>query len=562
MTKLSPIALFTYNRIDHTIKVIDSLLKNNLASDSILFIFSDGAKSESELDKVSILREYLKSVSGFNNIEYIFQEKNLGLANSILNGVDLILKSYDKIIVLEDDIVVNRNFLKYMNEGLNLYSENPKVASIHAYTYPISPFLLPDTFFLKGADCWGWGTWKRAWSLIERDGSKLKEQLKNSNLIYKFDLEGSYPYYKMLCDQIEGKNNSWAIRWHASMFLQNMYSLYPKKSLVENIGLDNSGTHTGRDLSYKFSLSDYNPKIRKLSTDQIYENKRAKLRIINFFKKINQNSNITKLILKKIKYNIKNLLNIFSSKKYWFKGNYSSFEEALKFTIGYDSNLIFEKVKNATQEVLKGKASFERDSVLFYKENYSSPILFLLFYVISKSNNTLRLIDFGGSLGSSYYQYRKLFSHLNTIEWSIIEQPHFVEYGNTNLRNKEINFFYSIDDFFAQKKAEVILFSSVLPYIANWKEIILQTIYKELDYIIIDRTPYFENPELPTRIMIEEVPKEIYNGSYPAIFFNQQELEELFSKNYIKVFELDGNDKLELKDTKVKYKATLFLRIK
>jgi len=168
---------------------------------------------------------------------------NKGLASSIIDGVTETVDRSGRVIVLEDDIVVQPNFLAFMNSGLDAYEQKTEVASICAYMYPIDPDGLPPTFFLRGTDCWGWATWKRAWDKFEPDGAKLLKQIDARNLRWEFDMDGSYPYCRMMEDQIAGRNNSWAIRWHASAYLKAMLSCFPGRSLVQNIGLDGSGTH-------------------------------------------------------------------------------------------------------------------------------------------------------------------------------------------------------------------------------------------------------------------------------------------------------------------------------
>jgi hypothetical protein len=115
---------------------------------------------------------------------------------------------------------------------------------------------VPETFFLKGADCWGWATWRRGWELFESDGKKLLRQLKDANLLRRFDFDGAYSYSKMLKDQIKGKNNSWAVRWYASALLQDKLTLYPGKSFLKNIGLDASGTHHDNNNAYCTELTE------------------------------------------------------------------------------------------------------------------------------------------------------------------------------------------------------------------------------------------------------------------------------------------------------------------
>ncbi|MFD0912375.1 glycosyltransferase family 2 protein [Methylophilus luteus] len=250
----APIALFVYNRLLHTQNTIQALKANHLSSETDLIIFSDGPRSSEQSKKVDSVRSFIKSIDGFKSIRIIERDCNYGLANSIIDGVTKVCNEFGKAIVLEDDIATSTYFLTYMNDALNHYKNNEKVASIHGYIYPTQG--LPETFFLRGADCWGWATWKEKWGLFNSDGVQLLDGLKRQKLLKRFNFNDTYPYSQMLKDQIDGKNDSWAIRWHASAFLNNLYTLYPGKSLVENIGNDGSGTHCSNTEIFTSNLSD------------------------------------------------------------------------------------------------------------------------------------------------------------------------------------------------------------------------------------------------------------------------------------------------------------------
>jgi Glycosyl transferase family 2 len=250
----APIALFTYRRLDHTQRTIAALLNNYLASQSDLIIFSDASKNEGDLEDVAKVREFLGTVDGFRSVSVIHREHNLGLANSIIGGVTEILQQYERVIVVEDDLVTSPYFLTYMNDGLEIYANDERVVSIHGYVYPVEK-QLPETFFMRGSDCWGWGTWRRGWSYFNPDGRYLLDELQRQKLTHEFDLNGAYGFSEMLRGQIAGENNSWAIRWHASTFLANKLTLYPGRSLVHNIGNDDSGTHCGTDLGFDIEVS-------------------------------------------------------------------------------------------------------------------------------------------------------------------------------------------------------------------------------------------------------------------------------------------------------------------
>jgi hypothetical protein len=239
----APIALFVYNRPIHTAKTIAALSENKLASASDLIIFSDGPRSQAHAESVLEVRKYIHNINGFKSVSIVEQTGNMGLAQSIISGVTATVNKHGRVIVLEDDLVTSPYFLQYMNDGLSIYEKQSNVASIHGYVAPILG--LPETFFRRGADCWGWATWQDRWAIFEANGEKLLQELKRQRLTAEFDLNHAYPFTQMLADQIAGKNNSWAIRWHASVFLRNKLTLYPGTSLVVNIGHDGTGEHCG-----------------------------------------------------------------------------------------------------------------------------------------------------------------------------------------------------------------------------------------------------------------------------------------------------------------------------
>lgn len=250
----APISLFVYNRLEHTRRTVDALKKNKLADSCELIIFSDAPKSEIQVDGVKEVRQYIRQIDGFKSIIIVERETNYGLAKSIIDGVAKVVNQYGRIIVLEDDLVTSPYFLTYMNEALEKYAGDNRVVSIHGYVYPVKQSL-PEAFFLRGADCWGWATWQRGWAHFNPDGQYLMDELKRRKLIGMFDFNGAYSFSKMLKAQIKGSNDSWAVRWHASAFLADKLTLYPGRSLVHNIGNDGSGTHCGDDMGYDLLVS-------------------------------------------------------------------------------------------------------------------------------------------------------------------------------------------------------------------------------------------------------------------------------------------------------------------
>ena len=238
----APIALFVYNRADLALQTLDALAVNAGAAQSDLIVFSDGPKNEQDAVQVAAVRSLIAGVKGFRSLRLIEAPGNRGLAPSVISGVTAMTEERDQVIVMEDDLLTSPAFLDYMNDALQCYRDEEKVGAISGYTFPLS-MKLPETFFLPDESCWGWATWKRAWAKFEPDGARLLREIRQSGRLREFDLYRSYPFRRMLEDQIAGRNSSWAIRWRASLFLNHMLSLYPGSSLVRNIGTDGSGTH-------------------------------------------------------------------------------------------------------------------------------------------------------------------------------------------------------------------------------------------------------------------------------------------------------------------------------
>ena len=279
---LAPILLFTYNRPAHTSQTLEALLNNKLSNESELFIFSDGYKNNEDKKDVLKVRELIHSIEGFNKIHIVEHTQNYGLAKNIIQGVTQLVDTFGKVIVLEDDLVTSPWFLTFMNEALDKYEADERIGHIHGFCYPVDN--LPDAFLIKWVGSWGWATWKRSWQLFNPDGKMLLKEIQRRNLSRKFDFNGSYPYTKMLQRQVNGVNDSWAIRWNATLFLNNLLSVNAGKSLVQNIGFDGTGIHSGKDKIHNISLYKH-----RLNIDIpiVSENKSARKAFGSYYSKTN-----------------------------------------------------------------------------------------------------------------------------------------------------------------------------------------------------------------------------------------------------------------------------------
>lgn len=252
----SPIVLFVYNRLVHTKKTIDALKKNHLASDSDLFIFSDASKGGKDDIQVNEVRNYIRTLKGFKSIKIFEQKENLGLANSVINGVSEIVGKFGKVIVLEDDLETSPYFLSYMNSALDFYQKYESVFSISGYSYPPSLMKVPDIYNFDvycslRSHSWGWGIWKDRWEKISWDMEYFPSFIKNKAQVEAFN-QGGEDLSHMLNAQYDGKIDSWAVRFAFYHFVNHSVAIYPRYSYVNNIGTDGSGTH------FKTTVEKYN----------------------------------------------------------------------------------------------------------------------------------------------------------------------------------------------------------------------------------------------------------------------------------------------------------------
>ena len=280
----APILLFVYNRPEHTRRCIQSLLKNSLASESYLFIYADGAKDSTQQEAVNEVRNYIRTIQGFKQTTLIERSENWGLARNIIDGVTTQVNRYGKVIVLEDDLVVAPYFLQFMNDALEVYKDEPKVGHIQACDFT-QDSSLPTTFLIKWTGSWGWATWDRAWKYFNPNGKELLQELEERKLTRVFDFNGKYGFTRMLRRQIEGKNNSWAIRWNASLFLKDILSLNVGRSLVQNEGFDGSGTNCGGGGLYASHL--YLQPLPVIPISPIEENKEARQAFVRYYARTN-----------------------------------------------------------------------------------------------------------------------------------------------------------------------------------------------------------------------------------------------------------------------------------
>lgn len=256
-----------------------------------------------------------------------------------------------------------------------------------------------------------------------------------------------------------------------------------------------------------------------------------------------------------LKESLKIFIRKLTVKSPW-SGRYPNWQQALQQSTGYDAADILKKVESATLKVKYGEAVYERDSVLFDQIEYSWPLLTALLFVANKYNNSLKVLDFGGSLGSSYFQNRKFLAQIRQVEWNVVEQPSFVATGREKIADEQLRFFNSVEEYISQHGVpHLLVLSCTLPYLEKPYEMLDKLLSYKIPYLVIDNT-YF-NYEDHNRICLQQVPAEIYQASYPCWFLHYEEVKRQVGSKYEIISEHANDGTLYLDGRKVRSKGLL-----
>lgn len=412
---LAPIILFCYNRPNHLKQTLEALAKNDLADQSVLYIFCDGAKQDStteQQEKIAKTRAVAKSKNWCKEIHIIEQDKNKGLANSIINGVSEIINQYGKIIVLEDDIVTETGFLKYMNEALNFYENKKRVFHISGFNNE-TPYqnILPKYYFLHFMSCWGWATWSDRWNQLDKNFKNHLNNVLNSTEYYnKFNYDGVIKFHEQLEANINNKIKTWAILWYSTIMNNNGLCLTPKYSFIQNIGMDGTGENCGTNTQYKKIYSKVSVKSNKKFPLNFNESQLGRTHLKLFYKYGQAKINIFTVIrnkLKNLKYKMFSKLYhlktqyIFENikiNKVWAGNNYGGFylhadvlsSKSIIMSFGIGEDVSFDEyiIKNFNAPVYGFDPTPK--SINWVKENFRNPNFIFSDYGISSKNEVVQ----------------------------------------------------------------------------------------------------------------------------------------------------------------------------
>ena len=341
---------------------------------------------------------------------------------------------------------------------------------------------MPETFFLRGADCWGWATWRDKWKDFRIDADNMLREIEQKGLAYKFNLKGNVDYCDMLYKRSIGRNNSWAICWHASCFLMNRVTLHPGRSLVQNIGLDFSGENcapssimasnvSNQSINVEFIPPKENINAFRIYADHYSSNAQRKLMsIVLFLKQLP--------LLRKIK-------TFFAPSRLHLEGSFSSFHEAEKNCSGYSDSIVLDKVYSAVKDVLNGYGTYERDGTVFSPRPKNLRLTHIFKSILQEYSI---IVDYGGGLGGSYINHRDIIPE--TVDYYVVEQPNFVERGRQLASDFNLPLTFSSSLSNIPNKIDLVILSGLLQYVPNPYSILSEVLILSPQYLLIDRTSF------------------------------------------------------------------------
>jgi len=243
----APVVVIAFRRPDHLARCLESLAADPLAARSALHVHVDGPRDGRDRAAVDETIETARRARGFAQVEVHARTRNAGLSRNVTEAVAAALAERDRVVVVEDDLEASPTFLSFMHEALGRYADEPRAMQVSGYQYPIDAPNPDVAAWLAATSCWGWGTWRRAWSHFDPALPGAERLEHDAALRRRFDLDGAYPYTDMLASQRRGEIDSWGVVWHANVVLGGGLVLFPGTSMVRNHGFDGSGRHGRQD---------------------------------------------------------------------------------------------------------------------------------------------------------------------------------------------------------------------------------------------------------------------------------------------------------------------------
>ena len=576
-----PVALFTYARPDHLRRTLSCLRDNAVP---LIYAFSDAPRTPEKAPLVAQVRTILRGID-WCEVVLTEREENWGLGRSILAGVTTVLDRHAACLVFEDDLISVPGSYAYLCAALRQYRDDMRVMSVSAWTHPlITPDDVGDQPYFDGrADCWGWGTWARAWQGMNDQTAREMMLVAEARGIDRNRYGTDLPAMA----ETELQRNIWAVRWLYHHLAQGGLCLRPPWSLVENIGFDAQATNTSGAgpwhnpplrpcppvpdrwpvpvehpacaSRHRRAMSASAPPPGTWLTRQVSRLQRGLRRAAVQIMGHEALQTLTPKELARLWTPPIAILGAKALQRRWVSrkpagkdetvrallglvGDYATWADAQAASGGYDTEVILQKTLDALRQVKRGDAVYERDSVLFDTVEYAWPVLAGLMWVAAQRGGRLNVLDVGGSLGSTYFQNRAFLHGLAAVRWNIVEQSRHVEVGQREFQDERLRFYDSLETCLADTMPDVILLSSVLQYLEDPYDLLDKLKDSPCRSLIIDRTPFWAGSS--DRLCVQHVPASIYAASYPSWIFSTPRFHAILSLHWELVAEFASLDSL------------------
>jgi putative methyltransferase (TIGR04325 family) len=533
-----PVVLTAYARPDHLARVLACLRANAVP---LIHAYCDGAKGAADAAAVEQVRALLRAID-WADVRLTLRSENLGLGANVLAAVSAVAEQHPSFIVWEDDLIAVPGTYAWLCAALQHYANDERVMSVTAWTHPRVAPGSAQPYFDGRAECWVWGAWARSWrGMAETTAAREMERGVRRGVAadaYGTDLPAMAA--------VEARKNIWAVRWIYHHLAEGGLCLRPPRSLVEHIGFDAAATHAGSASGLTNPPLQPAPPLPKDWPEPVEAaGARERWRRADPARGLGGR---VRLLWVRAKQRLRRGALTLGPVRHWrdrvarvrWEGDYPTWAEAEARAGGYDAPSILERVLVAARRARDGDAAYERDGVAFAASNVEAPVLDLLQAALARTPQRLVVVDFGGALGSLYWQHRAWLAGVPEVRWHVVEQLHFVAAGRREFANDQLRFFSTLDEACAGVAPAVLILRSVLPYLPEPYALLNEIAPRRVPAVLIDRTSIVDRPR--DRITLQHVPARIYRATYPCRFFNRERLLAPFARDYALRAEYDTSD--------------------
>lgn len=528
MTASVPVVLFAYARPAHLARVLACLKENGVP---LILAYADGAKGAADAAAVAETRALLRAID-WSEVRLTERPANLGLGRNVLAGVTEVAARHEAFVVWEDDLVCVPGTYAWLCAALRHYANDPRVMSVSAWTHSrITPAEVTDRPYLDArAECWVWGGYARAWRGMDQTALEKMAAVEANGLpadAYGTDLP------RMARD--EASKNIWAVRWLYHHLQHGALCLRPPWSMVEHIGFDQAATNAPAAVGWENPPLQAAPPRPTAWPDAL---EHPACRRLWQAATADGNHGLAARCKRIVRRLVPAALLAPIEQRFFrirWEGDYPDWVSARAACSGYDAAGITAKVVAAARQVRDGQAMYERDGMVFHQPAPVWPALAVLREAAKARGGGLTVLDFGGSLGSLYFQNRERLRDCRPLRWSVVEQPALVDAGRREFQTEELRFYSSSREACDDGMPDVLLLASVLCYLPAPWETLAGLLRTGPAKVIVERTGFAR--EGRTRLMVQQVPRNIYRASYPCWFFSRDEFLAVFAGRYRLVHE-------------------------